>query len=104
MRLPTISLMMLAGLAMAAPPVPKTIDFQGTLAPAIEVYQANEYTIQWTVRNNTPLNLTGYTPFCYWARTNTAGEVVTARCASSLTHTLLVPGRLSLPQTSTCRL
>jgi hypothetical protein len=46
------------------------------------VYQATSKTFLWTARNSgAALNLTGYTPFMYWAQSNSASAIVTASCA-----------------------
>lgn len=68
-------------LAMADPQESKVIDFSYQTAPALKVYQANQKTYQWTVKNNnTAVNGTGYTPFMYIAASNRAVGVVTAAC------------------------
>lgn len=67
--------------ALADPPQSLTLDFNGQIAPALTVFQANQKTFQWSLINNgTALSGTGYTPFMYWAQSNTAASVVTATC------------------------
>jgi len=78
------AILILLGLTVAAyadPPLQRTVDFAGSTAPMIVVYQANNRTVQWTCRNNTSLNGTGYTPFMWIAASNTASSIVTAACS-----------------------
>lgn len=59
-----------------------TIDYAYESVPTYTVYQASERSWVWTVRNySATQDITGQTPFMYWATSNSAGSVVTARCA-----------------------
>ena len=70
----------LAALA-AGPATDITIDFAARTAPAQEVYQANAKTFNVTLKNaGATVNMTNYTPFFYWANSNTAAAIVTAAC------------------------
>ena len=46
---------------------PQVMNYRSRTAPAIESFQANQRTYQWTVLNGTdPVNLAGNEPFLYW--------------------------------------
>lgn len=69
-------------IVLADPPQSVTVDFDGGKAPALQVYQANQKTFLWSVKNGiNAVNLTGYSPLMYWTTSNTALTVVTASCS-----------------------
>ena len=78
----TILLATIAGAVSAQPPESKTLDFVREAAPALKVYQANQKSYTWTLENDgTAVDLTGYTPFMFWATSNRASAIVTASCS-----------------------
>lgn len=82
MRKIILAFLAAAATAQADPPLNKTVDFSASTAPALQVYQANTRTIQWTLKNNNAtVSGAGYTPVMWIASSNRASQVVTAACS-----------------------
>ena len=68
--------------AQADPPLSKTVDFSGSTAPALQFYQANTRTVEWSYKNNgAAVNGAGYSAFMWIAPSNSSPSVVTAACS-----------------------
>ena len=74
---------MAAGMADAAGPnTPLVVDFNASIAPMVQAYQANAKAFDVSLKNgNSPVVLTGYTPFLWYAVSNKSTAISTAACA-----------------------